>query len=1543
MRKASKRKCILVLGMHRSGTSALTRVLSLMGARLPQNLMPAVAGNNDLGFWEPIKIAEMNAHLLADAGSRWDDWRPLDLASLPKERYEHYVRELRALLESEYQDASLFVLKDPRISRFVTFYRSVLESMDVEPLYVISERNPLNVIASLAKRDEFTDVFSSLVWLRHVLEAEVATRGGLRVFVSYDEVLEGWGNSVERIERELKLEWPRAIEDAAAEVEANLSRGQRHHARTIDDLVRHPGIADQVKDAFVALKQLEEDPQHPAAMAMLDRIKAEIDTASRLFGAAFYPELRAREARAAAQVSQYAQRAHAFDSSQSRLSDAEDSIERLNDERTKALNEVKLAMAKEELSRNLHRRSQQQIDAMRRSTSWRVTAPLRGGKRALTEKGFANKMMFHASRNAYRALALKHAAGLPYVGPLLERLKYKIAGMEMPSPAASSRVQLLVPGGSSKSSSIAKSGTPTAPARTSPRVVQKTPLKEFLASESSQPIGDPPSAAIEHANLLISGAKAMPRVSVIVPTWNRKTSICDALDSALNQSLPPHEIIVSDDGSVDMTIETVERAYPRQIAQRIIKIVRNEHRGVSAARNAGLAAASGDLIAYLDSDNTWRKDFLLIMAAAFVEADHVNTAYSALLSNNKDTGHTMVRGREFDRASLLEGNFIDLNIFVHRRHVYDQLGGFDESLTRLVDWDLIVRYSKVNAPLFLPFMGADYNLEKRLNNITLSRPLNSNYQKVITKNRPERIQLGVEPLRLAYFVYDYPALSQTFVLSELRHLTLRGVDVIVYYAVDPDVSADVDFKIRSFKVGSASELAKLLVEHHRSICHSHFAYPGVTNFVRPACREAGVYYTFMPHAVDIFHEANRKRSQVGELGADQFCLKVFVYGDHHRRFLEEQGVPREKIAYTFQAVDLSPFELIAGESPTERFRDADEPFRVIAIGRFIEKKGFDVLIKSMARLPKDRVALDLYGYGPLDGALRDLATQVGASNVSFRGVVRGAEELSGLYRNADVLAVPCVEAKNGDIDGFPTVILEAMVAGVPVVATRISAIPDYVRDGIEGVLVNAGDAEALADAIWRIAEMSPPRRSAMVDRAKRLVQRMVGSEKTTQRLLDAWLGYEIDIVLVTFNTKKYDDKKETFEIIERIIKYTTTNYTLTIIDNDSDDEFWAEIVRRVAGRVTVRLIRNDNNIFCGPASNVAISQGQSEFIIYICSKEGFIKEHGWERVFIDRMRSDPSLGLAGHLVHLPSHVLGKELAAHPSFGRFRHQEFALNNPSRQFVHVQGGVKVLRRSMFDAVGGYNNATPQDHMDVELSYAFESCGYKIGQINEVASVTRKTLPGLEAILDEATVIAHPLDNDSAEHRLDALRRSDLKFCNVCGSRFHSFRVGQVRGEQIDECPECRSTPFERLMYRALANAPYTHRSGRCAILGAANTLSSILSSRMFASASCDTSVSGFIANLQRRGAFSCIAVDVGFLSEDSDELWCVIADKIEENGEILIAGILPDGGRAQSVLEKALKNRRLELSATVFDVASEKVGYDWRALLRLAVKKESALAT
>jgi hypothetical protein len=276
--------------MHRSGTSAITRVLSLLGATLPNQ--PMLSPKNE-DHWEPERLVRLHEAMLEEAGSRWDDWRPFDPSVLGA-RLDHYRSAIRAVLSEEYGDARLIVIKDPRICRFMPLYIDALTQLGIEPRFVLVQRNPLAVMASLRKRDEMTPRFAALTWLRHVLDATDATRERRRCFLSYESFLDDWQGAVDRIAGELAIEWPRGIESARADIAPYLSRDLQHHAFSLADLKADAETSDWVKEAYAALVRLERG-ESAEAIATLDRIAREFDAQGELFGEATFPEIAARE------------------------------------------------------------------------------------------------------------------------------------------------------------------------------------------------------------------------------------------------------------------------------------------------------------------------------------------------------------------------------------------------------------------------------------------------------------------------------------------------------------------------------------------------------------------------------------------------------------------------------------------------------------------------------------------------------------------------------------------------------------------------------------------------------------------------------------------------------------------------------------------------------------------------------------------------------------------------------------------------------------------------------------------------------------------------------------------------------------------------------------------------------------------------------------------------------------------------------------------------------------------------------------------------
>ncbi len=229
-------------------------------------------------------------------------------------------------------------------------------------------------------------------------------------------------------------------------------------------------------------------------------------------------------------------------------------------------------------------------------------------------------------------------------------------------------------------------------------------------------------------------------VSIIMPTYNRAPTIQKAVDSVIAQTHSNWELIIVDDGSTDNTIEVLEN-YAKDAR---IKVIDGEHKGVSAARNKGLDKAAGDYIYYLDSDNSWSSHYLELMTLTFLHTKKL-TGYAAIILQDEHDNVLGYRGEPFDWDQCLESNFIDINIFAHHRSLLKSEGPYDTSLRRMVDWDLILRYTKTAKPFYAPFIGCFY-LESRndASRITLSEPLA--FQKVV---RLKNSLNDCSPLKLA--------------------------------------------------------------------------------------------------------------------------------------------------------------------------------------------------------------------------------------------------------------------------------------------------------------------------------------------------------------------------------------------------------------------------------------------------------------------------------------------------------------------------------------------------------------------------------------------------------------------------------------------------------------------------------------------------------------------------------------------------------------------------------------------------------------------------
>jgi colanic acid/amylovoran biosynthesis glycosyltransferase len=404
-------------------------------------------------------------------------------------------------------------------------------------------------------------------------------------------------------------------------------------------------------------------------------------------------------------------------------------------------------------------------------------------------------------------------------------------------------------------------------------------------------------------------------------------------------------------------------------------------------------------------------------------------------------------------------------------------------------------------------------------------------------------QLG-SPKKIAYVVSRFPALTETFILRELnavdaapevevelfslfrgergavhkaaerwlpkvhqahpleaarglawwlrrspRRFLHTGALAVRAHASRPGVllRALVTFAIAA---AHARKVVRLGVEH----VHAHWAtYPALTAWV--CHRLAGVPYSFSAHAHDIFIHQVGLEAKVRDA---RFVVTISEYNRTFLRAFAGNGVPLHVIHY---GLDLAAY----------RFRPrAPRPRGVVnalCIASFQEYKGHCVLFEALARggSDLDRIRLVLVGEGPLRDALEALATKLGIrERVEFRGGCL-EHEVASLLDTADLLVLPSIVAANGDTEGIPNALLEAMACGVPVVTTRVSGIPELVRHNETGLLAEPADSDSLCDALRRTL-VEPEAVVARAEAGRRLVEEEFTLAASAGALMRLFLG-----------------------------------------------------------------------------------------------------------------------------------------------------------------------------------------------------------------------------------------------------------------------------------------------------------------------------------------------------------------------------------------------------------------------------------------------------
>ncbi len=384
---------------------------------------------------------------------------------------------------------------------------------------------------------------------------------------------------------------------------------------------------------------------------------------------------------------------------------------------------------------------------------------------------------------------------------------------------------------------------------------------------------------------------------------------------------------------------------------------------------------------------------------------------------------------------------------------------------------------------------------------------------------------------VGYVLKMYPRFSETFVLNEILELERQGVEVRIFSLLKPDdgrfhaklaqVRAKVfylpqyplfqfgevwpaclalmrrdprrfwrnlfyalthlqDMGIKQFL--RACVLADALGTEPVDHLHAHFA-SSATSVAMLAHVFTGIPYSFTAHAKDIYLDSIDLRLQRDKLTSAQFVVTV---SDFNRSYLsallrqgDRPGHRSASIRRLYNGIDLSQFDPTLG-----RNNDSTLPL-ILSVGRLVEKKGFEDLIRACAILRNAglKFTCEIIGKGPRESALRELIATLDLSGTVLLVGPKPSEAIVSDYARATVFALPCLVGADGNRDGMPTVLVEAMAMGIPTVSTRLTGIPELIDDGSTGLLVPEHDPAALAGALTRL--LNDPALHASMGRAAR--------------------------------------------------------------------------------------------------------------------------------------------------------------------------------------------------------------------------------------------------------------------------------------------------------------------------------------------------------------------------------------------------------------------------------------------------------------------------
>lgn len=398
---------------------------------------------------------------------------------------------------------------------------------------------------------------------------------------------------------------------------------------------------------------------------------------------------------------------------------------------------------------------------------------------------------------------------------------------------------------------------------------------------------------------------------------------------------------------------------------------------------------------------------------------------------------------------------------------------------------------------------------------------------------------------IGYVLKMYPRFSETFIVSEILareaagerivifslrppvdprfHPELARVEAPVVYVDRPSSSSRLWAQLAKasqdpvLENGVAAHLAELCRHSHdeavqaislaaaaraRGVTHLHAHFASVaTSVARLSGRLAGLPYSFTAHAKDLFHQ-----------DVDPLALERMLRDAHHAVTISRHNLDflRSRFSHATERLHLVHNGLELDRFPYVERRKQAGPRRLLAVGRLVEKKGFGLLLQAVARLHDELdLRVDIVGDGPLRPALERQIEELGLAGITHLRGPMPQQDVAALMGSHDALVAPFVVGSDGNADGLPTVLLEAMARGLPCVAADVTGVGEVVRAGETGWLVPTGDVTALTEAVRDVLSCDVARVTRVTRQARSLVESTFESTDQARRLAALVTGRQV--------------------------------------------------------------------------------------------------------------------------------------------------------------------------------------------------------------------------------------------------------------------------------------------------------------------------------------------------------------------------------------------------------------------------------------------------